>query len=174
MYPFSNTSINTNNQNPSGNVTPTPKPTPTTNVPATPNVPTNNVAISFQAATLEWDVTDKKTDEDGMNIVLDFQINNALNEQMTIGVIFYNADGTPLKDTNKKYYAANGQVASYRKISPSFQQAVYKQFKVFIPYDELELDCGNHNLKYFVGIWKGNQRIATTGYSNFSIEEPCN
>lgn len=163
MYPFSNTSIKTNEQNPGGN---TPKPTPTT--------PANNVAIAFQAADIEWDVTDTKTDTDGMNIVLDFRIDNALNEPMTVGVIFFYADGAPLKDSNQQYYSVNGQVASWRKITPAYQQAVYKQFKIFIPYDELELECGDHNLKYFVGIWKGNQRIATTGYSSFEIEEPCN
>jgi hypothetical protein len=138
--------------------------------------PFNNVSVNtefaFKNIKTEFNVYDEN-DEKGMNISLDFNINNALKQEHLAAIYFYKIDGTPLTDSNKKFYTSDGKVASTRKFTPNYERTVYNKYKIFMPYDELELDCGDYRLKYVVMVWKGKTRIATSGYSYFTYRKPC-
>lgn len=138
--------------------------------------PFNNVSaqteFAFKNINTEFNVFDDN-DEKGMNISLDFNINNALKQEHLAAVYFYKIDGTPLFDSNKKFYTLDGKVASTRTFSPNYERTVYTKYKIFMPYTELELPCGDYRLKYVVMIWKGKTRIATSGYSYFTYRKPC-
>lgn len=138
--------------------------------------PFNNVAnkteFTYKNITADFNVFNDD-DEKGMNILLDFQINNALNQENMVAVYFYKNDGTALVDTNKSFYSTNGKVVAIRKFKPNFQRAVFTKFKVFMPYSELELKCGDYRLKYSITIWNGTKNIATSGYSYFTFRQPC-
>jgi hypothetical protein len=138
--------------------------------------PFNNVSVNtefaFKNINTEFNVFDEN-DEKGMNISLDFNINNALKQEHLAAVYFYKIDGTPLLDSNKKFYTLDGKVASTRKFTPNYERTVYNKYKIFMPYEELELPCGDYRLKYVVMVWKGKTRIATSGYSYFTYRKPC-
>ncbi|MBK8812112.1 MAG: matrixin family metalloprotease [Acidobacteria bacterium] len=158
LYPFNgNRPLPTN----TGKVDPKPQPTG-----LLPEVLIKNLEIDFEA-------TDKTEEIDGMGFILDFDVNNALKQELTIAIYFYEADGAALVDTNKQFFSANGKVAVFSKFTPQYQRAAFKQFKVFMPYDELELECGEHDLKYSIGVWKGATRVISTGYEYFSFYSPC-
>ncbi len=142
--------------------------------------PFNNVAnqsdFTFNKISTEFnvfDANDEDEEEKGMNISLDFKINNALKQEHLAAIYFYEIDGTPLLDSNKKFYTLDGKVASTRKFTPNYERTVYTKYKVFMPYSELELDCGDYRLKYVVMVWKGKTRVATSGYSYFTYRKPC-
>ncbi len=158
MYPFAETSAVKD--------PPTDKPKPPVDNTAAPKITFTDVAVDF-------DGYDEKTDEYGMLFSTYFNVANGLKQDFSIGIYFYKADGKPLMDTNKKYYAIGGQIAVFRKFRPDFSATVYKDFRVFMPYDELELDCGDNNLKYTFGVWNGNKRVASTGATYFTINVPC-
>lgn len=146
---------------------PTTKPTPP---PVQPNVPT----FSFSDVSVDFEGYDEKTEQDGMVFTSDFNVKNGLKQEFTMAIYFYEADGTPLKDSNKKFYSTNGQVAAFKKFTPAYSNSVYNQFEIFIPYDELEIEeCGELKLKYSIGIWNGQKRIISTGYTYFSLDVPC-
>ena len=130
-------------------------------------------ALTFTDVSVDFDGYDEKTEQDGMTFTSDFQVKNGLKQEFTMAVYFYYADGTALEDTNKKYYSATGKVAAFRKFTPAYPTAVYKQFEIFMPYDELELDCGEYNLKYSISIWNGQKRVTNTGFSPFVMNVPC-
>lgn len=145
-----------------------PKPTPT------PVAQLNTPVFSFSDVSVDFEGYNEQTEEDGMTFTSDFKVKNGLKQEFTMAIYFYTANGTPLKDSNKKFYSTSGQVAVFKKFTPAYADAVYKEFEMFIPYDELELEeCGNHNLKYSIGIWSGQKRIVSTGYTYFSLDIPC-
>lgn len=146
---------------------PTNKPTPP---PVLPNLP----IFSFSDVSVDFEGYNEQTEEDGMVFTSDFNVKNGFRQEFTMAIYFYTANGTPLNDSNKKYYATNGQVSVFKKFTPAYANAVYKQFEIFMPYDELELEeCGEHNLKYSIGIWNGQKRLVSTGYTYFELEVPC-
>lgn len=163
MYPFDETAIVVK-----------PPTNPTTPKPTLPPVVSTAPTFAFTDVSVDFEGYDEKTELDGMVFTSDFKVKNGLRQEFTMAIYFYEADGTPLKDSNKKFYATNGNVAVFKKFVPGFADAVYSQFEVFMPYEELELEeCGEHNLKYSIGIWNGQKRIMSTGYTYFELEVPC-
>jgi hypothetical protein len=166
MYPFDDEQTATVT-NPTTNQPTTAKPTPP---PVTqPNVP----SFSFSDISVDFEGFNEQTEQDGMNFSSDFLVKNGLRQEFTFAIYFYTANGTPLNDSNKKYYSANGKVSVFKKFVPAYADAVYKQFEIFMPYDELELECGKHNLKYSIGIWNGPKQVTSTGFTYFSLDVPC-
>lgn len=137
--------------------------------------PFNNVKpdseLSFKNITTDFNVY--KDQLKGMNVLLNFNINKAYQERHLVVVYFYKADGTPLKDSNKKFHTVTGNVAATRNITPGYERTVYKDLDIFIPYSELELSCGDYRLKYYVAIWQGATNVANSGYSYFTYQKPC-
>lgn len=143
-------------------------------LPPKPAVPPAGPVFSFSDVSVDYEGFDEKTEQDGMVFTSDFKVKNGLKQEFTMAIYFYEADGTPLKDSNKKYFATNGNVAVFKKFTPSYADAVYNGFEIFMPYDELELEeCGEQNLKYSIGIWNGQKRIVSTGYTYFELDVPC-
>lgn len=164
LYPFEETAIVI----PPTVTNPTvPKPTPPPVVPIAP-------VFTFRDVSVDFDGYEEKTDQDGMIFTSVFNVKNGLKQEFTMAIYFYEADGTPLKDSNKKFYSTNGNVAVFKKFTPAYADAVFKEFQIFMPYDELELEeCGEINLKYTIGIWSGQKRVVTTGYTYFTLDVPC-
>lgn len=151
---------------------PTNKPTPTT--PVSPPVQVNAPLFSFSNVDVDFEGYNEQTEQDGMTFISDFKVKNGLKQEFTMAIYFYEANNTPLKDSNKKFYSTTGQVAVFRKFTPAYVDTVYNKFEMFIPYEELELEeCGQHNLKYSIGIWSGQKRIISTGYTYFTLDVPC-
>lgn len=146
---------------------------PPTTTPVLPPVQLTGPIFSFSDVSVDFEGFNEQTEQDGMTFLSDFKVKNGLKQEFTMAIYFYAANNTPLKDTNKKFYSASGQVAVFKKFVPGFADANYNQFEIFMPYEELELDCGKHNLKYSIGIWNGQKRIISTGYTYFTLDIPC-
>ena len=67
---------------------------------------------------------------------------------------FQKQDGTRLTTTNRTYRSNErpGQLALYVEISPGYQNTVYEDETVFMPYDELNLRSGNYDLQMDVDL----------------------
>ena len=142
---------------------------PTIPTPIQTSLPT----VLFSDASVDFEGFNEQTEQDGMVFTSEFKVRNGLKQEFTMAIYFYEADGTPLEDSNKKFYATNGKVAVFKKFVPAYADAVYNQFEIFMPYEELEIDCGKHQLKYSIGIWSGQKRIISTGYTYFTLDIPC-
>jgi len=137
-----------------------------------PTQPTGPV-ISFSDVSVDFEGYDDKTEQEGMTFTSDFKVKNGLKQEFAFAIYFYTANGTPLKDSNKKFYSTTGSVAIFKKFTPAYADAVYSQYEIFMPYEELEIECGEHSLKYSIGIWSGQKRIVSTGYTYFTLDIPC-
>ena len=55
--------------------------------------------------------------------------------------------GNALKDNNGKFTSSSGDVAVYRELDIGYDPGDYNDLTVFMPFSELDLEDGNHDLK---------------------------
>jgi hypothetical protein len=89
----------------------------------------------------------------GMRIHLTFDVSNLKDSKCSATAYFYYASGDPLKDLNRKFRTTNGNVAVHDDFKPPYVNAVYKDFQLFMPYDELHMATGKSNLKFDAKLW---------------------
>lgn len=111
--------------------------------------------------------------EFGMKILVDFHVNYMRNKQGEINAYFYllkNDNFSKLMDCNKNYYSKDGQVCAGLKFAPTLPQQQYHNLALFIPYNELHLPKGKHNLNFNVEIFDNlNVSIARSKDYNFEM-----
>ena len=61
-----------------------------------------------------------------------------------------NSSGSVLRDKNNKFASSTGDVALYKSIKPAYNPAIYEDLQLFMPYDELDLDPGDYNLRWML------------------------
>ena len=92
----------------------------------------------------------------GMRIHVEFNVHNFKDGSGLVATYFFKRDGDRLKDTNDNYNTADGYVSTWGKFQPKYAASVYEDFKLFIPYQELHIARGKHNLKLQIRIFKYN------------------
>ena len=112
-----------------------------------------------------------KDNEQGMNIHIKFSFTEMLNKTGRCSVYFYKATGSVLEDTNQRYRTANGQVSTGVPFTPNIADGIYNDFSVFIPYAELHLPSGRHDIKFDVTIFDDNrQPIAQSDFQECQVD----
>lgn len=112
--------------------------------------------------------------EYGMTIHVEFLISNRENINCCIIAQFYLSDGRILRGFNKAYYASNGQVCVYSDFIPLYNPARFEDVPLFIPYSELYLSHGKHNLKFNIVLYDylTESVFAESQYFSFSRNLP--
>jgi hypothetical protein len=107
----------------------------------------------------------------GMRISSNISVEYQQNADCIVGAFFYNSDQKPLSDQNADYNSSDGQVAAYTNYSPTAEHD-RRNVDIFIPYDELHLSDGLHNLKYRISVFDGvtSTEFVSTGNYDFQIE----
>jgi hypothetical protein len=73
-----------------------------------------------------------------------------------------------LLDKNKQFASTGGNVSTWLKITPGFQEAWFKDISLFMPYDELDLDKGVYDLIVDSRlIYTDGRLISSFGYQSF-------
>ncbi len=152
--------------------TPTPKtPTPTPATPTpTPTKIDSDVKITFDRVWVDYNVTEKG--RKGMRIHVKFSVKNLKDVKSYVAVYFQKKDGTSLTTTNSDFRSQNGNLALFYSIKPSYDDTEYKDVQLFMPYDELKLGKGRHDLKMDVDlIYENGESIGHLTYNEFWYEE---
>lgn len=103
-----------------------------------------------------------ENEEKGMRIHLKFNIKNHRMERARVSIYFHERNGDKLKDSDGEYRTRNGQVNVSRDLTPSYDNAIYNDFILFMPYKQLDLSrSGKHRLKFDVLIWDRTTNPAT-------------
>lgn len=108
-----------------------------------------------------WVDYDSKSTVNNMGIMvhLRFHVSNMRNQNTNAAVYFYKKDGTPLIDTDKQYCTVSGEVAVGEEFVPGYEDTIYEDFKLFIPYAQLHLDTSEECF-LTATIWNGSRQIA--------------
>ena len=116
------------------------QPTPTPNTSTRPSA-------SFKDIWIDYDVTEGG--QKGMRIHVKFTTYGMKNLDSYLAIYFLDDDGNSLKDNgccDNKYASSLDTVAVYRDLRPGYDPAEYADYAVFMPYKELDLPDGNHDL----------------------------
>lgn len=93
---------------------------------------------------VEYDVTEDG--QFGMRVHAKFTVRNMKGVAGYLAIFFERANGTRLKSYDNKFQSKGQDVATYRSFTPGFEPTVYSDLSAFIPYSELHLTKGEHNL----------------------------
>lgn len=128
-------------------------------------------SVVFDKAWVNYDTTDNG--QKGMRVHAKFTVKNMKDLDSYLAIYFETRDGTRLKDKNQRFYSSTGDVALYRSLKPGFDPAEFADLEVFMPYDELDLDEGTHELRMdFDLIYKAGGLIQHLTYYNFDYTQP--
>jgi hypothetical protein len=132
------------------------------------NIKAQSVSATIEKLWEEYDVF--QGSEKGMKIHVKFSVNNMLNKTGTCNAYFYYKNGLALNDYNQHYYTSDGKVSTGEKYTPSYTNAIYEDLVLFIPYSELHLGDGRHDIKFQIQIFDNNTRsITKSNYREFYI-----
>ena len=107
----------------------------------------------------------------GMDIHLAFSVLNATDHTFAAAAHFYFAAGMPLRDFNGEYCAPDGTVFVGRTWQPGRIYLGYQNVVLFMPYSELHMRSGNHNLGFVASIWDdGGRRLAQSDLFPFTLQ----
>ena len=107
----------------------------------------------------------------GMDIHLKFSVLGARNHTFVAAAHFYFAAGMPLRDFNGEYCAPNGTVFVGRTWQPGGISLGPQHIVLFMPYSELHMRSGNHNLGFVASIWDdGGRRLAQSDLFPFTLQ----
>jgi hypothetical protein len=92
--------------------------------------------------------------EKGMLIHVAFEVGGMKGEQGHVAAYFFFANGAPLLDSDQQYRDVSGRVSVGESFVPIYDAAVWHDFQLFIPYSQLHLSSGRHDLKFHVVVFK--------------------
>jgi len=99
----------------------------------------------------EFDVV--QSGKKGMRIHAYVKTNGMKGKQTEVTAYFQFSSGTKLKDFDQKYRTSDGYVCVTDRVTPSYDASEWKDFVLFIPYDQLHLAKGEHSCRYDIRVW---------------------
>lgn len=119
----------------------------------------------------------KVDNRNGVMIYVNFKVRNALDYPFKMIAYFYNdIDGKPLVAGDEvKYRTTTKFVSSSTVFTPGHADAVYKDLKIFIPYDALNLEPNRgdiFDLKYYLAMYNDYDKEVTAKsvWYKFSVQ----
>ncbi len=90
-----------------------------------------------------------------------FQVSGMKGQPSQVAVYFQHADGRPLPDRDNNFRAGDGSVAVFEDFTPPYAEADYRDYRLFLPYDQLDLNTkGEYPLRARAVIWNRATRQA--------------
>lgn len=97
----------------------------------------------------------------GMLVHLKCNVFDMVGQSGFFAFYFQYKDDTPLTTTNRAYRSIEraGNLAVYFDIKPGYQNTLFEDASVFIPYDEFTVARGSHDLKIDVDLVKSDKTL---------------
>jgi hypothetical protein len=128
-------------------------------------------SAAFKKIWVDYDVTE--TGRRGMRIHTAFKTFGMKGVSSYLQIKFLTRDGKPLMDNNGEFDHVDGSVAAFGVLKPGYDPAVYEDFDIFMPYSELDLPSGRHQLKMKVDvIYEDGRLIQNLTVYDFEYTKP--
>ena len=89
----------------------------------------------------------------GIQIRLSFSIQHRKGIACEMNAYFFDEQGNPLLDVNNKFRTVSGKVCIGTNFTPEFDDALFNDYLLFLPYVELDLPDGKRNLSFSVQLF---------------------
>ena len=100
--------------------------------------------VVFEDMWVDYDVMEKN--KKGMLIHLKFSAKNMKGIDAQAAIYFQKKNGEKIEG-GEGYRSKSGQLAIYKDIKPAYDDAVYKDLQLFIPYSEFDIGKGKFDLR---------------------------
>ncbi len=111
----------------------------------------------------------------GMRVHSHVNIKGLKSEKAEVSLYFYDEDGDKLKDSDGSYATGDGQIATHIMLTPNHDDTVWKDLKIFMPYQQLHRPQGKHSLKFYLCVWDksggGSTKLAESDWQSFTLTE---
>ncbi len=139
---------------------------------AQPATKVNKPGATFQSIRVDRDVTENG--KKGMRINVSFTVTGMKGVSSYLQIKFQKRDGTALMDKNGAFDHEDGSVAVFGTLKPGFDPAVYENFDVFMPNDELDLTAGTYQLRMDVDvIYEAGELLQHLTIYDFDFTQPA-
>ena len=129
----------------------------------------NSPSAKFEDLWVDYDVTEDG--KKGMRIHVKFRTYNLKDVDCYLAIYFEKENGEILKTESRNYRSESGQVAIFKLLTPGYTETVYDDLKLFMPYSELNLGKGKHDLRIDADvIHEDGDLIKHLKYHNFWYE----
>ncbi|BBM84576.1 hypothetical protein [Candidatus Uabimicrobium amorphum] len=105
--------------------------------------------------------------QNGIKIHTKIETQNLKGKSIQVAAYFALLDGRFLKDYDGLYKARSGHVAASKKETSTSDNNLWNDFTLFLPYSQLHLSPGVHNLKFYISIFHGNSNLTNSYWVNF-------
>ena len=156
---------------PKPTATPTPKPTATPTPDASPSPKSDSDPDgSFDKMSVDFNVTENG--QFGMRIHVYFSALNLKDVNCKLLIRFQKSDSSYLRTDYGGYKNANGEVVVAGKLKPAYDNALYEDLQIFMPYNALDLPRGKYNLKMDVDLaYDNDDLIKHLNFYDFQYEQ---
>ncbi len=121
---------------------------------------------------VEYDVT--RFERVGMVIQVKLRLTGLKDVPCQAVAYFHDRAGAPLVDQNGTFTTVDGNVSTFTNFTPGYEDTEYNPLEIFLPYDELELGTGVHELKFDVNIFDTratDKALAVSPYVDFDFRK---
>jgi hypothetical protein len=110
----------------------------------------------------------------GMRIHPSISVQNLKGRRCCVVAFFFSGSGEQLCDFNGKFKTNDGYVAVSTDVIPPYDTWVFNNIYLSIPYGELHLADGYHDLKFYVGLYSYdmNSYLAISNWEYFRLRWP--
>ncbi len=108
----------------------------------------------------------------GLLLHLRLTISGFKDRTCQVAVYFQRADGRRMEDRNGRFRAGDGSVAVFEDVIPPYAVAEYRDFTLFLPYDELDLtEAGTFPLRARAVVWDktGRRSLDASPWAYFTV-----
>lgn len=108
----------------------------------------------------------------GMLIRPDFTVLNLKNTPVQFVILIETENGKGLKAVSPKFAGTNGNLIMGSRLTPPTDAENYKNLRYFLPYEEIGLGSGNHELRMNVNlIYENGTRITQFDFYYFTFRK---
>jgi hypothetical protein len=126
-----------------------------------PSNPSNNpanaiVSGNFQDGWIEHN--EIENGRKGMRVHVRFVVTNGKGVPCRMIAYFLYEEGKALRAVDPKYRTTTGTVSASENLTPTYDAATFDNFRVFVPYDALNMGPGKSRLKFNLELYDNTQR----------------
>ncbi len=124
--------------------------------------------VILQKVWVEYDITENG--QYGMKVHVDFTTYNIESIPAQLTIYFSYFDGKEqvwLKDNNGRYKSPNGTVSVGKDFTSSYPTSVFTDVQIFMPYKELDVEAGTHDLSMNIYVMYQPPKTGAVGFLGY-------
>lgn len=133
--------------------------------------PSGAVTATLNRIWVDYNVTEGG--KRGMRIHVNFEVTGLKGVESKLVARVLRANNNVLMNNNRGYSNSRGELEVFFEMNPGFATTVYKDADIFLPYGEINVSSGKHDLKIDVDInYADGEMIQHLGIYEFEFDRP--